>query len=63
MSEVDALSISMEGRGFGLHKTRTFVRRLKFKGTDVAVTILSVSITVLISFWTILVSIPMESHL
>lgn len=63
MSKVDALSISMEGRGFGLHKTRTFVKRLKFTGTDAAVTMLTVSITVLLSFWTVFVSIPVEFHL
>ncbi|NYT11212.1 MAG: energy-coupling factor transporter transmembrane protein EcfT [Methanomassiliicoccales archaeon] len=63
MSKVDALSISMEGRGFGLHKKRTFVRTLKFTGTDTAITMIIILTTVLLSLWTMLVSIPIEYHL
>jgi len=63
MSKVDALSISMEGRGFGLHKNRTFVRKLRFSGPDAALTISIIFITLLLCIWTILISIPVEYHL
>ncbi len=34
MSKVDALAISMEGRCFGMHATRTYYRGQPFKGLD-----------------------------
>ena len=63
MSKVDALSISMEGRGFGLHKKRTFMRKLKFTGADAGVTLTIILATIILCVWTIVVSIPIEYHL
>jgi energy-coupling factor transport system permease protein len=63
MSKVDALSISMEGRGFGLHKKRTFVRKLEITYGDMAVTFLVLAITIVLIGWTLLVSMPVEYHL
>ncbi len=36
LAKVDALSISMEGRGFGVHKKRTFLRKIEFTALDLA---------------------------
>jgi energy-coupling factor transport system permease protein len=63
LSKVDALSISMEGRGFGINKKRTFIRKLDFSGTDVALTVLIIIMTITLSLWTLWVNIPLEYHL
>jgi len=37
LAKVDALSISMEGRGFGAHKQRTFLRKIVFTPVDLLI--------------------------
>jgi len=63
MSKVDALSISMEGRGFGLNRNRTFVRKLAFRNVDKTLTIGIMLITVAIVLLVVYSGIPMDFHL
>lgn len=43
LSRVDSLSMSMDGRGFGYHKERTYLRESSWKSVDYLVLFLSVS--------------------
>ncbi len=52
LSKVDALAVSMEGRGFGQYPRRTFLREVRFTATDAVVTGLLVILTVT---WVVLV--------
>ncbi len=46
LGKVDALAVSMEGRCFGKHPTRTFLRTVHFTRWDAAATILLLLVTV-----------------
>jgi len=48
LAKVDALSVSMEGRGFGAYKHRTFLRKIEFTKKDVVLCILIPVLTVVI---------------
>lgn len=63
MSKVDALPISMEGRGFGLNKSRTFVRKLEFKNVDKALTAIIILITVGLTPLVLWFNMPLAYHL
>jgi energy-coupling factor transport system permease protein len=63
LTKVEALAISMEGRGFGMHKTRTFIRKLRFTGIDTIVTVSILLITVAISIWVLWIRLPWEYHI
>jgi len=54
LSRVDALVVSMEGRGFGRHRTRTFLRQVQWRMTDAAVVILAIGLPTLCALlrWT-----------
>lgn len=52
LSKVDALAVSMEGRGFGQYPRRTFLREVRFTATDAVVTGLLVIQT---ATWVVLV--------
>ncbi len=34
LSKVDAMAVSMEGRGFGQYRSRTFLREVRFSRAD-----------------------------
>ncbi len=63
MSKVDALSISMEGRGFGYSKGRTFVRRIGTRKLDVIATVVIISLTAIVCAYTIWYGLPFEYHI
>jgi len=63
MSKVEALSISMEGRGFGYSSKRTFVRKIRTRRVDVLVAVAIVSFTVVAVVWTIWFGLPFEYHI
>jgi energy-coupling factor transport system permease protein len=48
LQKADTLSRSMEGRGFGLYKTRTFIDQSKFSKKDLIITSLIVASTILL---------------
>jgi energy-coupling factor transport system permease protein len=48
LQKADTLSRSMEGRGFGLYKTRTFIDQTKFSKKDLLITCLIVFTTILL---------------
>ncbi len=47
LSRVDSLVVSMDGRAFGRHPTRTFLRQLPWRVTDSIVTVLAVGLPIL----------------
>lgn len=63
LTKVDSLAISMEGRGFGMHKKRTFVRKLRFTGMDAAVSGAALVVTVVVSILVVWQSLPLEYHI
>jgi energy-coupling factor transport system permease protein len=63
MSKVEALSISMEGRGFGYSNRRTFIRKIRTRRVDTVVTAAIVSFTVAACVWTIWFGLPFEYHI
>jgi energy-coupling factor transport system permease protein len=63
MSKVEALSISMEGRGFGHSSKRTFVRRIRTRRVDAAATAAIVSFTIVVCVWTMWFGLPFEYHI
>jgi energy-coupling factor transport system permease protein len=50
LSRVDSLVVSMEGRAFGRHPTRTFVRQVRWRSRDTAVLCVAVALP-LVSAW------------
>ncbi len=57
LSKVDALAVSMEGRGFGQHPRRTFLREVRFTTADAIVTGLLVMLT---AIWVALVLVGLR---
>lgn len=56
LSRVDSLVVSMEGRAFGRHPTRTFVRQVVWRGRDTAVLCLAVGLPLVcawVRWWTL----------
>lgn len=54
LAKVDALSISMEGRGFGAYKHRTFLRKIEFTKKDVVICMLIPMLTmtiIILALW------------
>ncbi|MCK4440003.1 energy-coupling factor transporter transmembrane protein EcfT [Candidatus Bathyarchaeota archaeon] len=56
--KVDALSISMEGRGFGAYKDRTFLRKIEFTKKDVATCMLIPMLTMIIIVLALWLKLP-----
>jgi energy-coupling factor transport system permease protein len=58
LGRVDALTLAMDGRGFGYAKTRTFLSYPQFATKDWVITIASILVTVF-SLWVFLFIIPL----
>jgi energy-coupling factor transport system permease protein len=48
LAKVDALAISMEGRGFGIYKRRTFLKPIELKSGDVIICVFALTFTAIV---------------